>query len=93
MASLAGVPGTPGALLWFESARALAVAGRTSLLLVMAIAWLAGLTAAMRQWRQAFGIATGEAPRPGVVPLQARLALWIAALGLVAVGALGLWRA
>ena len=93
VASLAGVPGTPGALLWFESARALAVAGRTSLLLVMAIAWLAGLTAAMRQWRQAFGIATGEAPRPGVVPLQARLALWIAALGLVAVGALGLWRA
>ena len=92
LASLARVPGTPGALLWFASARSLAAAGRTSLLLVMAVAWLAALTAAMRQWRQAFGVANGETPPPGVVPLPARLALWIAAIGLVAVGALGLWR-
>ncbi|MEK7823432.1 MAG: hypothetical protein AAB290_00145 [Candidatus Eisenbacteria bacterium] len=95
LASLAGVPGTPGAMLWLASARSRAAAGRTGLLLVLAAAWLAALTAAMRQWRQAFGVsATATAAlRPGPVPLQARLALWIAALGLVALGAARLWRA
>ena len=94
LASLAGVPGTPGAMLWLASAKALAAAGRTGLLLVLSAAWIAALTAAMRQWRQAFGVAAPAAsvPLAGRVPLQARLALWIAACGLVALGALRLWR-
>ena len=95
LASLAGVPGTPGAMLWLASARALADAGRTGLLLVLAVAWLAALTAAMRQWRQAFGVSAtvSATPGPGAVPLQARMALWVAAVGLVALGAARLWRA
>lgn len=94
LASLAGVPGTPGSMLWFATARALSASGRTGLLLVVAAAWIAALTAVMRQWRQAFGIsATGTAaPRPGPVPLQARLALWISAYGLLALGTVRLWR-
>jgi NADH:ubiquinone oxidoreductase subunit 2 (subunit N) len=100
LASLAGVPGTPGSMLWLACGRSLAAAGRTWLLLVLAAAWIAALTAARRQWRQAFGVSASAAasesapavPRPGPVPLQARLALWIAALGLVALGAVRLWR-
>ena len=106
LASLAGVPGTPGAMLWLASARSLAAAGRTALLLVLAAAWLATLTAAMRQWRQAFGVSTtatyagmsGEqaalvagAQGTARVPVEARLALWISALGLLALGAARLW--
>src|SRR5262249_50248025 len=94
LASLAGVPGTPGALLWFASARSLAAAGRTSLLLVMAMAWLAGRTAAMRQWRPAVGVSAAAAatPPPGEAPLRARMGLWVAALGLVTLGAERLWQ-
>jgi NADH:ubiquinone oxidoreductase subunit 2 (subunit N) len=103
LASLAGVPGTPGASLWLASARSLAAGGRTELLLVLAAAWLATLTAAMRQWRQAFGVAPLLSPRDqaalamapqaaGRVPLEARIAMWISALGLVALGAVRLWR-
>lgn len=103
LASLAGVPGTPGALLWLSSARSLAAGNRTALLLVLAAAWLATLTASMRQWRQAFGVpppglhedeALAGAPgqRVGRVPLEARIAMWVSALGLVALGALWLWR-
>jgi len=103
LASLAGVPGTPGAMLWLASARSLAAAGRTALLLVLAAAWLATLTAAMRQWRQAFGVsaagAASEEPSAlaaaaratGRVPVEARVALWVSALGLVALGAARLW--
>jgi NADH:ubiquinone oxidoreductase subunit 2 (subunit N) len=101
LASLAGVPGTPGSMLWLACARSLAAAGRTGLLLALAAAWLAALTAAMRQWRQAFGVsatatAGGSAPAvppSGTVAVQARLALWIATLGLVALGVARLWRA
>jgi hypothetical protein len=101
LASLAGVPGTPGSMLWLACARSLAAAGRTGLLLALAAAWLAALTAAMRQWRQAFGVsatatAGGSAPAvppSGAVAVQARLALWIATLGLVALGVARLWRA
>jgi NADH:ubiquinone oxidoreductase subunit 2 (subunit N) len=98
LASLAGVPGTPGSMLWLASARSLAMAGRTGLLLLVAAAWIAALTAAMRQWRQAFGVTATPAAeqeegiRRSPVPIQARLALWLSALGLVALGALRLWR-
>lgn len=103
LASLAGVPGTPGAMLWLASARALAEGGRTTLLLMLAAAWLAALTAVMRQWRQAFGVpapglAAGSDPgaagglKPPAVPALARLALWIACSGLVMLGVGRLWR-
>ncbi len=103
LASLAGVPGTPGALLWLDSARSLAGANRTALLLVLAAAWLATLTAAMRQWRQAFGVSSAPGPGaplpPGAgapivarVPLESRVALWLSALGLVLLGAARVWR-
>ena len=36
---------------------------------------------------------TALAPLPGPVPVQARLALWISAVGLAALGAARLWRA
>jgi NADH:ubiquinone oxidoreductase subunit 2 (subunit N) len=94
LASLAGVPGTPGAMLWLASARSLAAAGRTTLLLVLALAWLAALTSAMRQWRQAFGVSSSgsTAPAPRPVPALARLAMWFAVAGLVGLGVLRLWR-
>ena len=42
LASLAGVPGTPGSMLWLQSARSLAAGNRTALLLCLAAAWLRG---------------------------------------------------
>ncbi|MBI1795452.1 MAG: hypothetical protein HYR74_00200, partial [Candidatus Eisenbacteria bacterium] len=91
LASLAGVPGTPGAMLWLASARSLAQSGNTTLLLVMCAAWLAALTATMRQWRQAFGVPSPVAPSRSV-PLAARASLWIGALGLLILGGTRLWR-
>jgi NADH:ubiquinone oxidoreductase subunit 2 (subunit N) len=99
IASLAGVPGTPGAMLWLASARSLAAGNRTALLLVLSAAWLATLTASMRQWRQAFGV-----PPPGRedddvaaamearVPREPRIAIWVAALALVGLGFGWLWK-
>jgi len=102
-ASLAGVPGTPGSMLWLASARSLAAGNRTALLLVLAAAWVATLTASMRQWRQAFGVPrahvredeawlAASGPAIGRVPIEARIAMWISALGLIAFGAFWLWR-
>jgi len=81
-------------MLWLASARSLADAGRTTLLLALAVAWLAALTSAMRQWRQAFGVSSsGRAvPAPRPVPALARLALWVAVAGLVGLGVVRLWR-
>ncbi|HKQ58358.1 MAG TPA: hypothetical protein VJY35_10875, partial [Candidatus Eisenbacteria bacterium] len=104
LASLAGVPGTPGAMLWLESARSLVAGNRTELLLLLAAAWLAALTAVMRQWRQAFGVSATVTPGapsreaadlmpPSRVPFEARMALWISAVGLVTLGHMHLWRA
>src|SRR6185503_1477982 len=99
----AGVPGTPGAMLWLESARSLVAGNRTELLLLLAAAWLAALTAVMRQWRQAFGVSTNvttglpsrevaDLLPPSRVPFEARMALWISAVGLVTLGHMHLWR-
>ncbi len=90
-------------MLWLASARSLAGANRTALLLVLAAAWLATLTAAMRRWKQAFGVtspaysgeqtALAEATRAkGRVPIEARVAPWVSALGLIARGAARVWR-
>ncbi|HYM81336.1 MAG TPA: hypothetical protein VEY91_07980, partial [Candidatus Limnocylindria bacterium] len=54
--SLAGVPGTPGSALWFDTARALAESREVALLVVVAAAWLAAFTVAVRQMREAVGV-------------------------------------
>jgi NADH:ubiquinone oxidoreductase subunit 2 (subunit N) len=72
--SLAGVPGTPGCLLWLDAARVTAIGGPPSLLLILIAAWLAALTVAVRQLREALGV-PASGPRPSAVPLRARLAL------------------
>jgi NADH:ubiquinone oxidoreductase subunit 2 (subunit N) len=88
-ASLAGVPGTPGAWLWLRVARALATTGHLALLLALVLAWLAAFAAVMRQAHEALGVHhTTPAPARSV-PWQARLTLWITALGLLAQIALG----
>ena len=88
LASLAGVPGTPGARLWLELARSLASAGKTWTLLALGAAWLSAFGAAVRQAHEGFG-ATGSAPPPErSVPWQARAAIWIPALGLLALYAM-----
>ncbi len=84
--SLAGVPGTPGARLWLEVARALAHAGRTGVLLALAVAWLAAFATALQQCREAFGIPGRTPPPEGAVPWPARAALWASGLGTLALG-------
>jgi NADH-quinone oxidoreductase subunit N len=86
LCSLAGVPGTPGAALWLEIARGLAVNGRSGLLIALALAWLAAFTSVMRALREGFGAPV--AARPGSsVPLPLRAALWVSGAGLAAIGA------
>jgi NADH-quinone oxidoreductase subunit N len=84
--SLAGVPGTPGGSLWFDTARALAVTRHTVLLILLACAWLIAFGASMRQWREAAGIPAGEPVSGPPVPWPARSVLWIAGLGVIALG-------
>jgi formate hydrogenlyase subunit 3/multisubunit Na+/H+ antiporter MnhD subunit len=90
--SLAGVPGTPGARLWFETARALAHAGRVVPLYALGAAWVTAFVVAMREARAAFGVPAPAPPQPGEVPWPARAALWVAALGLVLFGIAWGWR-
>ena len=47
-ASLAGVPGTPGARVWLDVAQGLAGSGRMGLLLALTAAWLAAFAVALR---------------------------------------------
>jgi NADH:ubiquinone oxidoreductase subunit 2 (subunit N) len=90
--SLAGAPGTPGALVWMGVARQLAVSRHPALLLALAIAWLVAFAVASGELRRAFGGAT-DAPAPErPVPWPARAALGAATLALVALGAWW-WRA
>lgn len=82
IASLAGVPGTPGAALWLAVARAASASGRMSLLAMIALAWVSAFAVAVRQAREAFGVATDEPAPPGAVPWEPRLALTVAGLAL-----------
>ncbi|HTM58174.1 MAG TPA: proton-conducting transporter membrane subunit [Candidatus Udaeobacter sp.] len=87
--SLAGVPGTPGAAIWLEAARALAASRHSTLLALLGLAWLASFATVMRQWREAAGIpvrAPEGVPDPGV-PGAARAALWVGAAGVILLGA------
>jgi len=88
--SLAGVPGTPGAGVWLDTAHAATRCGRPWVMLALTFAWIASLSVAMRQLREAVGIAPRVAPPPEPVPWQARVALGACAAGLVA--QLKLWK-
>jgi NADH:ubiquinone oxidoreductase subunit 2 (subunit N) len=91
--SLAGVPGTPGSALWLSTAKALIESDRVGLLIVLGAAWLAGLTVAARQLREAVGVPAPTSDLPvSPVPRPARAALWIAGLGLVALAVAGRMR-
>jgi NADH:ubiquinone oxidoreductase subunit 2 (subunit N) len=91
MGSLAGVPGTPGALLWLDTARALARTHRTGLLLLLGLAWVMAFATVARQTREAFGTGAPVAPTTQPVPREARWAMAIAAFGLVLLMAGMLW--
>ena len=83
--SLAGFPGTPGAMLWLDAARTFAGTGRTLGLLALGAAWLVALTLALRELHDAFGL-----PEPGesvnVVPRSARIAMLVTGVGLLVLG-------
>ena len=90
MFSLAGVPGTPGAMLWLETARTVARAGRSDILFALIVAWLVAFSVAIRQFREAFGRPV-TAPTPEAsVPWPARLVLWIGGATLLFAGLGGL---
>jgi NADH:ubiquinone oxidoreductase subunit 2 (subunit N) len=83
--SLAGAPGTPGALLWLDVARALASAGHTGILVTLAAAWIAAFATAVQQLRDGFGV-PGGAPEAAPGPRGARVALTACALALAGLG-------
>ena len=82
--SLAGAPGTPGMVLWLDTARVLARERHAGLLLALVVAWVAAFAVAAGELRRAYGspAATPLPARP--VPGPARAALWLVATGLVA---------
>jgi len=79
--SLAGVPGTPGAVLWLEIARGLATNGRSGLLIALALGWIAAFATVMRELREGFGAPTAAQPER-CVPMSVRAALWVSGAGL-----------
>ena len=84
--SLAGVPGTPGSLVWLDTARTLAATGHSGVLAALAIAWLAAFATAVQQLREGFGIPAHGQPPERPTPWVARGALWISGLGLITMG-------
>ena len=72
-----------GAGMWLEAAHAAIRSGRPWVILALAFAWIAAQSAAMRQLREAAGVAA-RSPLPSQpVPWQARVALGACAAGLV----------
>jgi NADH:ubiquinone oxidoreductase subunit 2 (subunit N) len=90
--SLAGIPGTPVALLWLEVGRQLATGGRALPVLALAAAWLASVVLAFRQLREAIGAPGPSRARVHPVPLRSRMTLWISAVGLVGLAWWKGWR-
>jgi NADH-quinone oxidoreductase subunit N len=84
--SLAGVPGTPGAVLWLGIARGLAASGRSGLLVALALGWLAAVATVMRELREGFGAPTAVRSERSV-PMLVRAALWTSGAGLAVLGA------
>jgi NADH:ubiquinone oxidoreductase subunit 2 (subunit N) len=87
--SLAGLPGTPGSLIWLDVGYRLLHAGLAGFFLALAGAWLVALTACIGQAREAFGIATTAETTATRVPLGARLVPWATAAALVWLGLVG----
>lgn len=92
LASLAGMPGTPGALVWLDTAKLLAASGSTTLLLALGFAWVASFAYATGQVREAFGVALDPGLTGNPVPRSVRASLWIGAGGLAALGVLMVMR-
>ncbi len=86
LASLAGVPGTPGALVWLGVARMLVAGARTGLLLMLALAWVTAFAITVRQVREAYGVRSESPPPPRPVPAPARWAMVAGLAGLLALG-------
>ncbi|MEO5989584.1 MAG: hypothetical protein ABIU54_10980 [Candidatus Eisenbacteria bacterium] len=82
--SLAGAPGTPGAMLWLEVARRLAGTRHPGLLAALLLAWLVAVTVAVNETRRMFGAPTPLPAPQATVPRFARLAFWAVAGGLMA---------
>jgi hypothetical protein len=61
--------------------------GHPGVLGALAIAWLAAFATAVQQLREGFGIPAHGQPPERPTPWVARGALWIAGLGLIAMGA------
>jgi NADH:ubiquinone oxidoreductase subunit 2 (subunit N) len=80
--SLAGAPGTPGSLIWFNVARDVVRAAPLWLVVALGIAWLASLATIARHTLAACGVRSSEPPPVSAVPLPARAALWVCGLGL-----------
>ncbi len=84
--SLSGAPGTPGASLWFVTARRAIETGHSGWTLALAFAWVASVAMVISEARRAFGIpASGPAPE-AEVPLRVRVALFAVAGGLAMLG-------
>ena len=81
--SLAGVPGTPGAFIWFGVARDLMRSAPVWVVAVMLGAWIAAFVSAVAHARECCGVRSAEPPPPARVPRPARIALWACALPLV----------
>jgi NADH:ubiquinone oxidoreductase subunit 2 (subunit N) len=81
--SLAGVPGTPGSLLWLDVARTLSASGHNALLVMMAGAWLVSVGVAVQLVRDAFGVPVTSEPPPAA-PWVPRLALGATGITLAA---------
>jgi NADH:ubiquinone oxidoreductase subunit 2 (subunit N) len=92
LASLAGVPGTPGARLWLDTARAVARGGDVVVLLALGAAWTGAFAVAVREARVAWGVRGTAAPEAAPVPWPLRAALVLAALGVAGLGVAWGWR-
>ena len=82
--SLAGVPGTPGAFLWFAVARDLTRSAPVWVVAAMLGAWIAAFVSAMAHVRAVCGVRSPAPPTATSVPLPARAALWVCGVALVA---------
>jgi hypothetical protein len=81
LGSLAGVPGTPGAALWLDVARALARSGHTLVLVSLGAAWLVAFATVVNTVRLAWGSPTRERAAPA--PLAIRIGLLTCGVALV----------
>jgi NADH:ubiquinone oxidoreductase subunit 2 (subunit N) len=82
--SLAGVPGTPGSLLWFAVARDVVRSAPVWQMVALSAAWVAAFVGVVRHAFAAAGVRSVEPPPPVPVPLTARIALLVCGVPLMA---------